>query len=139
MKRLPRIMNRANMTSATYFSIQHRDRALRLAEHLRDDPSKDKRIAAGLCVVCFYADGRIGGAAMTSQPCGACGEVQQYGNTCTDALCLACATKHNLCKHCGGDSELRPRRRDWPTFDPTPAPDTDPAGLTANDIEVLRV
>jgi len=43
-----------------------------------------------------------------------CGKDQLYGNTRTDALCLECAQETMLCKHCGGDRELRTERRDWP-------------------------
>lgn len=58
-----------------------------------------------------YADG----AAITLEPCMRCGEMQTYGSTNTDALCLPCAKETGLCKHCGGDLALRERRKTWPT------------------------
>lgn len=52
---------------------------------------------------------------MTTQPCMCCYKPVMYGSTATDALCMDCAREHDLCKRCGGDIELRTRRKDWPT------------------------
>ncbi|MDA8114217.1 MAG: hypothetical protein M0Z43_05775 [Acidithiobacillus sp.] len=72
-------------------------------------------LAAGLCRMCHYGNRfSLAGAAMTKEPCMCCGKDQLYGNTRTDALCLECAQETMLCKHCGGDRELRTERRDWP-------------------------
>lgn len=77
------------------------------------DGNKADRIRRGLCKTCFYFRlSRVGGAAMTSRPCGICGEEQHYGSTATDPLCLACANEWKLCKQCGGDSLMRIRRKD---------------------------
>ena len=40
-----------------------------------------------------------------------------YSSTNTDRLCMDCAKKHHLCKHCGGDISMRARRKDWPEKD----------------------
>lgn len=75
------------------------------------DPERKDRLASGECRFCFYMmRGRIGGAAMTSRPCAVCEKDVIYGSTNTDVLCLPCATEHQLCKHCGADALLRPRR-----------------------------
>lgn len=106
-------MNVCNMVYAT-------ERAKSRIKSIRDqydqvtkDPKKDERIAACECIACFYSYG-IGGAAITNRPCMSCGVNQLYGSTNTDVLCLDCANTHDLCKHCGGDLEMRVRRKEWP-------------------------
>jgi hypothetical protein len=76
------------------------------------DPDREKRLAASECVVC-YGVGRVGGAALTSRPCGICNKTLHSGNTCVDVLCVECATKNKLCKQCGADIDLkrRPNRK----------------------------
>ena len=65
----------------------------------------------GNCKYCSYINtGRIGGCAITTKPCGVCGEDMTFSNTCTDAICKRCAEKNRLCRHCGGDIELKNRR-----------------------------
>lgn len=82
-----------------------------LAKLLKEDPHKIERRKKALCKPCFYNRSRIGGAAMTFQPCGICGEEMPFGNTVTDSCCTKCALENNLCKHCGGDIEMRQRRK----------------------------
>lgn len=75
------------------------------------DHDKKNRKAKLECKACYYMrTGRIGGAAMTQQACGICGDVVMYGSTNTDAMCRKCAEKYQLCVCCGADQELRPRR-----------------------------
>lgn len=80
---------------------------------LEHDPEKHNRVQSCLCRMCYYGS-RIGGHAITVEPCMCCGEEQTYGSTNTDALCLNCAKTTGLCKHCGADIELRVRRQKWP-------------------------
>lgn len=96
------------------------DSALALAQRLTDDSDKTARLGAQLCKACHYFS-RMAGAACTAQPCACCASPQMYGSTATDVLCHSCAKEHSLCKHCGGDLEMRVARRKWPTD--TPAPD----------------
>lgn len=83
------------------------------ADRIKDDTEKQDRKKAQQCKACYYFTG-LGGAAVTNRECAGCGEDQTYGSTNTDALCLPCAAEHKLCKHCGGDLEMRPGRRNWP-------------------------
>jgi len=70
------------------------------------------RMSEAVCKYCFYiTTSRIGGCAMTSQPCGICEEVQMYGSTATNVLCQPCGVKHNLCVRCGADLLDRPKRK----------------------------
>jgi hypothetical protein len=85
---------------------------------LAEDPNKGVRQKLNFCRLCYYSPGRLGGAAITTQPCGLCGVEQSFGSTATDVLCPACAKAHSLCKRCGADRELRPRRRKWPDAAP---------------------
>lgn len=108
--------NKANIdsvsvTRATDTALHYADRCIKNAiEYMRDDESK-KRKALSLCKFCYYINNeKIGGCSMTSRDCGICGMSQMYGSTNTDPLCLKCATDNQLCKECGADILLRPRR-----------------------------
>lgn len=113
MKRQPKVMNKGNMIGATGRAKDYVQRMIEDAKEIEDDTRRKERIEAHECKACFYSS-RIGGAAMTSQACMSCGTDQMYGSTNTDALCMTCAMEHVLCKHCGGDLEMRTRRRVWP-------------------------
>jgi hypothetical protein len=115
MNQKPLAMNAANMLRATYTAKNRVDHVVDLAEKMTTDPDKGKRVKANVCRACYYSSA-IGGAAITTRPCMCCAEDQTYGSTNTDVLCLTCAKKHRLCKHCGGDIDIRVRRREWPTF-----------------------
>lgn len=109
-------MTRFRMVSATEFAKSRVESIIKRAKEIELDTLKAERIKACECKACFYSD-RIGGAAITSRPCMCCNEMQHYGSTATNTLCKPCATKHDLCKRCGGDIELRVRRRKWPEAD----------------------
>lgn len=113
MKQNKLVMNVGNMIGWTVRAKSRTDGWLKLADDVANDTRKAERLNRHECKACFYG-GRIGGAAMTTRACMSCGEDQLYGSTSTDALCLPCATKHTLCKRCGGDLEMRTRRKDWP-------------------------
>ena len=113
MERKRRKMSVATLISSTSLSKRRVEAALKLAEQFREDPQKAERLTACLCIPCFYSSS-WGGAAITQEPCMCCGAVQMYGSTNTDALCMDCAQEAHLCKHCGGDVELRTGRKNWP-------------------------
>lgn len=114
MEQRPVVMNIANMTAATERAKRRVADVQRLADDMKNDPRKDERLAQHECKACFYSS-RIGGAAMTTRPCMSCGKVEMYGSTATDVLCMDCAKKHALCKHCGGDLNMKAGRKNWPT------------------------
>ena len=113
MQQRPIVMNKGNMIGATERAKARVKDWCDLAEEVTNDARKNERLKRHECKACFYAS-RIGGAAMTTRPCMSCGSEEMYGSTATDVLCMDCATKHGLCKHCGGDLEMRTRRKDWP-------------------------
>ena len=119
MNRPARRLDIVAMTSATHHAKNLSEDLIERATRLQGDAERAKRLTAGLCRWCYYAAGRIGGAAMTTQPCASCGTDQLYSSTCTDVLCLSCADEHDLCKRCGGDRDTRTLRRKWPSFSPT--------------------
>lgn len=86
--------------------------AVRDALRWSTDAEKQKRKKEGECRTCFYLrSGRIGGAAITSYPCGLCGEICNSGSTNCNKLCRACGDKYQLCTYCGSDIDLRVRRK----------------------------
>lgn len=113
MHQKPMPMNAGNLIAATEQAQRRVQSWCARAKAVAEDTQRDERLAAHECKACFYAT-RIGGAAMTTRPCMACGQDQRYSSTATDALCLACAQEHHLCKRCGGDLELNGARADWP-------------------------
>ena len=84
---------------------------LKRCEDTLNDVNKKERIEKQECIYCFYLDSRVGGSCMTTSYCGICNKTLHSGNTNTDALCIDCAKKHKLCKHCGGDINLKSRRK----------------------------
>ncbi len=116
MQRRPKEMNKGNMIGFTERANAYVKQVIADAKEIETDARKAERLEKHECKACFY-NSRIGGASMTSQPCMSCHADQMYGSTNTDALCKKCAEKHGLCKHCGGDLEMRTRRKEWPTAD----------------------
>jgi len=103
------------MVSETNFNISRVNSALELAKNFATDPDLKIRKSKNkfLCKVCYYGK-RIAGAAMTTSFCGWCGKELLSGSTDTHKLCLECSREHSLCRHCGGDIDLRNKRRIWP-------------------------
>lgn len=114
MRQFPMSFTKSALVSATSRSKERVEDTLALAERIKSDLDMDERKKAQLCKACFYFTA-LGGSRITSRECAGCGKDQVYGSTNTDALCMDCARKHSLCKHCGGDLEMRVKRRNWPT------------------------
>lgn len=113
MKQSPQVMNKGNMIAATERARYYVNDRIESTRKLDVDACKDQRLKRHECRACFYSS-RIGGSACTERACMCCGMIQMYGSTATDVLCMDCARKHLLCKHCGGDLEMRVRRKQWP-------------------------
>lgn len=112
MERQKKKIDSSSVEWATDRAIESIEWAVKRALNCKNDPEKKERLAASFCISCWYVDGgRIGGAAMTSQPCGICDKEQIYSSTATDVLCSTCAISNELCKQCGADVRLRPRRK----------------------------
>ncbi len=113
MNKTARPMTPQSMKSATWMSSRRVEDLLKLAKKLQRDPQREQRLAEQKCKACFYFVG-LAGAAFTSQPCMSCGEVQRYSSTNTSAMCVPCAQRGSLCRHCGGDLDMDPQRDSWP-------------------------
>lgn len=113
MRQKPMIMTPYNIQMSTTMAKKRIESTLRLADSLRSDPEKENRIKTQFCLCCYYYTA-VAGQALTQRECGICGEDQMYGNTNADALCISCAKENSLCKHCGGDLDLRDKRRNFP-------------------------
>lgn len=124
LKQPPKVMHVGIMITATECAMNRVLAWIALAEEVKMDARKTERLKRQECKSCFYAS-RIGGSAMTERPCMCCGSVMVYTSTATDVLCPGCAQKHQLCKHCGGDLEMRSRRKDWPKPNVSPQADHD--------------
>lgn len=85
-------------------------------EEAKKDSRKKERLEKHECKTCFYIiSSRIGAAVCTTRPCAICETEMDFCNSNTDCLCVDCARKHKLCKHCMADIELRSRRKEgWP-------------------------
>jgi len=81
-----------------------------LADKFSNDPEKRKRLEECLCPICYYEKSRIGGSAIRTVEC-VCGKEMHFANTCTDNLCDDCAEDRGCCKHCGGDLNIKLRRK----------------------------
>lgn len=114
--RKPLTMTHATMSAASSRSQAKVSRLLQLAQEVETDSKQAARLSAQMCKGCFYFD-RVGGQAITTQPCMCCEHDEVYGSTNASALCLTCAQKHHLCRHCGGDIDMNVSRQSWPVPD----------------------
>jgi hypothetical protein len=101
----------ASIHRATRQARESVENVLKCAEDVRTDPCKSVRLDRQMCVACFYLRRRVGGASTTYAECGVCGEVMRFPNTCIDTVCIECAQQHRLCRWCGGDIEVKHRRK----------------------------
>lgn len=113
MEQSPEKIDQVAMERATDRAHYVSTETIKAALLFLGDPTKLDRVTKkSECKVCYYIhNARIGGAAMTYRDCGICGSKELYGSTSTDVLCMKCAQEYKLCKHCGADRELKPRRK----------------------------
>lgn len=114
MKRQLALMTPGHMVQATHMAKLRVAHWVKLADDVSKDVRKAERLAKQECKACFYSD-RLGGAAMTQRDCMCCAKPNWNSSTNTDVLCLPCAQEHGLCRHCGGDLNMKERRKGWPT------------------------
>jgi hypothetical protein len=106
-------MDTTEMLWATNVAKRKVDGTIKLAAKMQNDSEKDARLKTYKCKGCFYYPS-IGGAALTVTNCKICGIKLMHSSTATDNLCLECAKKYKICKKCGGDIDMRTKRRKWP-------------------------
>lgn len=107
-----RNINTSTIYSASYHAKDYVRHYIELGEQLKTDPDKKIRLEENECMSCYYVfHSRVGGSVLTTAECGICGKEMHYGNTCVDVLCDDCAKQYELCKRCGGDINMRVRRK----------------------------
>lgn len=116
MRQPPKVMSEENIRSSTEAAKAKVKDLCDIAKNITTDNLKIERLKRHECRACFYTS-RFGGAAVTIRSCMSCGKDEEYGSTATDVLCLDCAKKHNLCKHCGGDINMSTRARNSKDID----------------------
>jgi hypothetical protein len=83
------------------------ERYLETADRIRNDPDKERRESEGFCRWCYYTSS-VG--VDWSFPCMVCEEEMLMTR---NRVCADCAKEHRLCRRCGGDLDMRARRRKW--------------------------
>ena len=114
MKQHKKRIDLNSVYGATAKAKDRTDNVIENARQLTEDPDKAKRKEENQCPACFYVFGRMGGASITHRPCGICEKDMMFGSTCTDSICDECASENGLCKHCGGDIDMKHRRKERP-------------------------
>jgi len=99
-----------DISNSTHSVRKRMDKTIELANKFVIDPDRNIRLKECECPVCYYIDSRIGGAMMTDIQCALCDEIMHFSSTSVDILCHSCASKNNLCKHCGSDVNVKKRR-----------------------------
>lgn len=109
-------INRTAIESTNFMHLKRIESYRRFLAKV-DGQDHTARREAQECVMCF-GESRIGGAALTARQCAHCDATLYSGNTNVDVLCVDCARRAQLCKHCGADIDLKNRRkRTLPTED----------------------
>jgi hypothetical protein len=108
---------------ATNQAKYHADGVIKRARDFEQDEDKKARLKLGLCRTCYYINtGMFAGAAMTDAECGICKSIMHFGSTSVDAICKSCSEDNGICKKCGGDIELKVRRKPYPFMAKTKTP-----------------
>jgi hypothetical protein len=124
VERAPQQVTQSFVESKTAQNLRSIERITRHAAAMADDLSWKHRQALHQCRACYYsAEFRIAGQAITNTQCGICHVPLQFPSTDVDTVCAACAKKHDLCRHCGADRELRKNRRKFAFAPPQPKKD----------------
>lgn len=111
MKAKRKPVNEQTIYSTTGWNQCYFAKAKERVDNVMNDPEKKKRIEKQECSYCYYMKQKVGGAAVTFLQCGLCENQLTSGSICVDVLCLDCAKEQRLCKHCGGDIEMKHRRK----------------------------
>jgi hypothetical protein len=112
MKAPTRRIDRVSIERATHIAKDMTQSYIEKVEALQADVGKKDRQEECKCKACFYFHKvRIGGAAMTSINCGICETEMMFGSTAVEPICKCCAKKNELCVQCGGDIDMKNKRK----------------------------
>ena len=106
-------IDRASIECTTHAVASYVRALIERAEAMKADRFRKSRLEFSECVYCYapYGAGRQGGTKTTQLECGLCSTIIHSNNTNCDVLCVECARKNCLCKHCGADVDLKVRRK----------------------------
>jgi len=101
-------MSSKNKISTVDFKrfTEERLERIKKMDKIPEDADKGRRVGMQECVICYYGMA-VAGKAITYRDCENCGVEMQFTNTCTDRLCLDCARKLKVCRHCAADIDLK--------------------------------
>lgn len=106
-KKYPKLTEE-DISRTTFFNKKYLDELIETVKEYTDGVNKDIRLAESKCEMCFYfRRSTIAGAAMTESNCRLCDTMMMFSSTNTDHLCDICAKTHKLCKHCGGNVNIK--------------------------------
>ena len=84
-----------------YFNDKNVETMKKSIEDYELDNKKKKRIKECMCKYCTYINNKmIVMDAFFTTTCDICGKEVVSANSNVDKICLDCAKKNNLCKHC---------------------------------------
>ncbi len=107
---LPDVDLQNTVNRHTFYANKAIEKARKNLARCEVDAEREARCNVYECKMCFYLRGaRLAGQAFTDRPCDICAKVVTYSSTATMKYCKPCAEKHQLCRECGGDLELRTR------------------------------
>ena len=107
-------IDRASIERTTNEVASYVHALIERAEAMKSDDDREIRLEeVSECVYCYvpYGPCRQGGTKTTHRECGLCSTILHSSDTSCDVLCIECARKNDLCKHCGGDVDLKVRRK----------------------------
>jgi hypothetical protein len=112
MKAQKRIVSLVSIERATNNAKRYAEEYTSKVERFQKDADKEKRQNECKCKACFYFfKSRVGGAAMTHIDCGICDTEMLFGSTAVNPICNQCNKENGLCVQCGGDIEMKVRRK----------------------------
>lgn len=115
MKARKRKVDAVSIERATNIAKERSLEYTRMAERFDGDTDKKERLSECKCKSCFYFfHSRMGGAAMTTIDCGICDKETLFGSTAVEPICKDCARENSLCVQCGGDLDMKIRRKPYP-------------------------
>jgi DNA-directed RNA polymerase subunit RPC12/RpoP len=96
----------------TYWANREAETLIKNVSAFQNDPDQAKRKESLKCKRCFYLRaGGFAGQAFTEQDCGICETTMIFSSTATDVVCPDCAKAHDICVECGGNIEIKVKKK----------------------------
>lgn len=106
-----RLSDAEDIDRNTYCSNRAAASQQEAVEDWRADQEHDARKLRSECKTCYYLRGGVAGQAFTRWTCILCGDERQHHNTMTPRVCEPCAKLAKVCVLCGGDVDLKAKRK----------------------------